>query len=62
LRVAREQNAVTIALTGGRGGSVTDFADYMVAVPSEVTARIQEAHILIAHSWCQQIDDIFLRR
>lgn len=59
LRAAREQQAKTIALTGSSGGSVADLADYTVAVPSGVTARIQEAHILIGHFWCQQIDEAF---
>lgn len=59
LRAAREQEVKTIVLTGSNGGSVSDLADHTVAVPSEITARIQEAHILIGHFWCRQIDEAF---
>ena len=31
--------------------------DSFVFVPGEVTARIQEAHILIAHWWCQSMEE-----
>jgi D-sedoheptulose 7-phosphate isomerase len=41
----------TIALTGSMGGILADVADIAVRVPSDVTARIQEAHIFILHFW-----------
>jgi D-sedoheptulose 7-phosphate isomerase len=28
----------------------------LIAVPSEVTARIQEMHILIGHMWCKALE------
>ena len=56
LRQAREQNMETIALTGIDGGVVAELADVAICVPSNVTARIQELHILIGHYWCAQVD------
>ena len=41
----------TIALTGSTGGILADVVDITVKVPSDVTARIQEAHIFILHFW-----------
>lgn len=45
-----------IALTGGDGGSLAASATLAIIVPSTVTARIQEAHILIGHWWCGWIE------
>ena len=47
----------TIGLIGGDGGELKDLVDDYVLVPSSVTARIQEAHILIGHIWCEMIED-----
>lgn len=53
---AKNQQMHTIGLTGNDGGKLASLVDQAVIVPSNVTARIQEAHILIAHWWCQQAD------
>ena len=47
----------TIGLTGNGGGRLADAVDIPVVIPSNVTARIQEAHILVAHWWCQVVDN-----
>jgi D-sedoheptulose 7-phosphate isomerase len=57
LTAARERGARTVALTGGDGGRLASVADNAVIVPSDVTARIQEMHILIIHVVCALIDD-----
>jgi D-sedoheptulose 7-phosphate isomerase len=46
----------TLALTGRDGGMLKDFSDHCLTVPSESTARIQEAHILIGHILCDLIE------
>lgn len=48
---ARHNALGIIALTGGEGGELAAGADVAVAVPSRVTARIQEAHLFILHIW-----------
>jgi len=53
---ARDQNMPVIAMTGGTGGKLLTYADIAVIVPSSVTARIQEAHILIGHWWCGLVE------
>jgi D-sedoheptulose 7-phosphate isomerase len=57
LIAARERGARTVGLTGGDGGRLASIADHAVIVPSDVTARIQEMHILIIHVVCAIIDD-----
>ncbi len=56
---ARQKGMIVIALTGGTGGELTQHATISIIVPSTVTARIQEAHILIGHWWCGLIEEPF---
>jgi D-sedoheptulose 7-phosphate isomerase len=53
---ARRQRAGTIGLTGGTGGKMSDVCDVVINVPSKVTARIQEMHILIGHMLCKSLE------
>jgi len=46
----------TVAFTGEGGGRMAPLADYLFAVPSRDTARIQEAHILAGHMLCDWIE------
>jgi D-sedoheptulose 7-phosphate isomerase len=56
LEKAREIGCVNIGMTGANGGKMVDLCDACLRVPSERTARIQEAHITVAHIWCEYID------
>lgn len=42
--------------TGGTGGEMVGLAEPLLIVPSSVTARIQEMHILIGHALCGAIE------
>ena len=53
---AKELGCKTIALTGGDGGLLASLCDYALIVPSNRTARVQEAHITIGHLWCEMVD------
>jgi D-sedoheptulose 7-phosphate isomerase len=54
---AREMGLLTFGMTG-RGGGLADCAEILFSVPSNVTARIQEAHITLAHILCDLVDRI----
>jgi D-sedoheptulose 7-phosphate isomerase len=56
VRTAKRLGAFTVALTGSGGGRLAREADVSLVVPSNVTARIQEAHILIGHILCDWIE------
>ncbi|ELR96425.1 SIS domain-containing protein [Gloeocapsa sp. PCC 73106] len=56
MSVAQTKEMTTIALTGFGGGKLKYHADYLLSVPSQDTARIQEAHILLGHIYCQLIE------
>ena len=45
-----------IGLLGRDGGKLKNLCDVSIVVPSAITARIQEAHILIGHSLCGAIE------
>ena len=53
---ARALGMPTVGLLGRDGGQLRALCDYAIVVPSEVTARIQEAHILIGHTLCGLIE------
>jgi D-sedoheptulose 7-phosphate isomerase len=56
LEQARRDGLVTVVFTGQGGGKCAPFADYLFAVESRETARIQEAHILAGHMLCDWIE------
>ena len=56
LRVAQAKGLKTIAVLGKDGGAAIGMADHELIVPSYVTARIQEIHTFILHSWLTQLE------
>lgn len=56
LQKARELGAKTIGLTGCQGGKLPEYCDECLIIPSNNTARIQEAHITIIHILCELIE------
>ncbi len=57
VEAAKSKGMIVIGLTGCEGGELSKQATVSVIVPSVVTARIQEAHILIGHWWCGAIEE-----
>ena len=57
VQAARAKGLRVIVLTGGTGGQLLALANVAIVVPSTVTARIQEAHILIGHWWCGVVEE-----
>ena len=56
IEVARAKNIHVIGLAGA-GGKIQTESDICLNVPSTVTPRIQECHILIGHIICGYIED-----
>jgi len=56
LRQAREKGVPTIGFSGADGGEMPALCDAMILIPSNVTARIQEMHIMIAHALCKAVE------
>jgi D-sedoheptulose 7-phosphate isomerase len=49
----------SICLLGKDGGQLKNLGDINIIVPSDDTARIQEAHIMIIHILCEEVEKIF---
>ncbi|HMS39962.1 MAG TPA: D-glycero-beta-D-manno-heptose 1-phosphate adenylyltransferase [Pyrinomonadaceae bacterium] len=58
---ARKKGCKIIGMTGAKGKKLASLCDKCILIPAERTARIQEAHITIAHIWCEIIDERFLK-
>jgi D-sedoheptulose 7-phosphate isomerase len=59
IRAVEEANKVgmhTVGLLGRDGGKLREMCNHSIIVPSQVTARIQECHILIGHTLCGLIE------
>ncbi len=59
LETARTIGCKTLGFSGRNGGKMTGLCDLNIIVPSEITARIQEMHILIGHILCKAVDNAF---
>ena len=53
---ARALGVMSIGLLGRDGGKLAALCDHAIIVPSQVTARVQEAHILIGHTICGAVE------
>lgn len=56
---AKQKGCKTLGLSGRDGGKMNSLCDLNLIVPSDITARIQEMHILIGHIFCKAVDDLF---
>ena len=59
IKLGNSLQCKTIGLTGHEGGKMNDNCDINLVVPSNITARIQEMHILIGHIFCDLVDASF---
>lgn len=57
IEVAKKQKMIVVGMTGETGGKMKNRCDYILRVPSQVTPRIQESHILIGHIICELIEE-----
>lgn len=62
LESAKLIGAKTIGFTGSKPGSMKNISDICLCVPSDITPRIQEAHILIWHIICELVEKKFVQK
>jgi D-sedoheptulose 7-phosphate isomerase len=55
--VARGAGISVIGLLGRDGGALRALCNIAIVIPSETTARIQEAHIFIGHTLCAMVEE-----
>ncbi len=56
---ARRRGCKVLGMTGANGKKIASLTDSCFMAPSVRTARIQEAHITVAHIWCEMVDSAF---
>src|SRR5687767_3697482 len=59
---AREIGVVTIGFTGETGGKMKPYCDYLINIPSKVTPRIQECHMLLGHIICELVEEKYFKQ
>ena len=56
LKAARGLGMITMGLTGKGGGDMPPLCDYLLDVPDDSTALIQEINITVGHLLCRLVD------
>jgi len=61
-KVAQDKGIKIISFTGATGGKMKEASDCLLNVPSTVTPRIQEVHIMLGHIICEQVEKSLFKR
>jgi D-sedoheptulose 7-phosphate isomerase len=56
LQAAKAAGAVTVGFAGEGGGRLAGQVDCRIFIPSKVTARIQEMHLMLGHVLCALLE------
>jgi D-sedoheptulose 7-phosphate isomerase len=56
LRKAQDMGITSIALLGKGGGRAAPLSNFAIIVNSDETARIQEMHLLLGHTFCEYVE------
>ena len=56
LTKASELGMHTVGFTGGGQGEITNLCEFLIAIPSKDTPRIQECHMILGHSICEIVE------
>ena len=57
VKMANSLGMLSVGMSGATGGKIKDLCQHNIIIPSSNTARIQEAHILVGHIFCQIIEE-----
>jgi D-sedoheptulose 7-phosphate isomerase len=57
VKMANSLEMISIGMSGDKGGKIKDLCQHNIIIPSSNTARIQEAHIIVGHIFCQIIEE-----
>lgn len=53
---ARSKGIVCVGFTGNKGGPMIELCDFLLAVPSAETPKIQEGHLVLGHILCGLVE------
>ena len=57
VKMANSLGMLSVGMSGATGGKIKDLCQHNIIIPSSNTARIQEAHIIVGHIFCQIIEE-----
>lgn len=57
VKMANSLDMLSVGMSGGTGGKIKELCQHNIIIPSSNTARIQEAHIIVGHIFCQIIEE-----
>ena len=57
VKMANSLGILSVGMSGAMGGEIKDLCQHNIIIPSSNTARVQEAHILVGHIFCQIIEE-----
>jgi D-sedoheptulose 7-phosphate isomerase len=57
--MAKKRKMRTVSLLGKDGGKIKKISDISIIIPSDNTPRIQEAHIMLIHIICEEVEKKF---
>lgn len=58
---ARLRGLLCIGLAGNRGGPMRELCDHLLEVPSGVTPKIQEGHLVLGHILCGLVESALFK-
>lgn len=56
VELAKMKNIKVVGMTGKSGGRLKNMVDILINIPSDITARIQEGHIIVGHIICNLVE------
>ena len=57
VKMANSLEMLSVGMSGTTGGKIKELCQHNINIPSSNTARIQEAHIIVGHIFCQIIEE-----
>lgn len=57
VKMANSLDMLSVGMSGATGGEIKELCQHNIIIPSSNTARIQEAHIIVGHIFCQIIEE-----
>ena len=57
VKMANSLGMLSVGMSGATGGKIKELCQHNIIIPSSNTARIQEAHIIVGHIFCQIIEE-----
>ena len=57
VKMANSLGMLSVGMSGAMGGKIKYLCQHNIIIPSSNAARVQEAHILVGHIFCQIIEE-----